>query len=59
MYTVTYLNKHSGYQEIAGYAQTIRKARNLAKLMANEPRLVEDKTSVVIWIGGAGGMRVN
>ena len=57
MFTVTYLNKHSKTTEIAGYAETLLKAKRLAKVFASEPRLVDSAQDVIIWAGQAGGMR--
>ena len=51
MFTVTYTNKFTGNQDVAGYAETKRKAMNLAKTFLKGGRLTDQ---VKIYQGQAG-----
>lgn len=58
IFTVTYLNKHTRTHEIAGYENSLRAAKKLARCFASEPRLVNHPDDVVIWNGTPGGLRI-
>jgi hypothetical protein len=55
MYTVTYTNKFTGMIEIAGYSETLAKAKKLSKCFLKGGRLT---TETQIYHGEAGGERV-
>lgn len=42
MYSVTYLNAFTNNYEIAGFKQTLRGARRLAKIFSEDKRLVRE-----------------
>jgi len=58
IYTVTYFNKHNKSFEVAGYADTLKKAKRLAKVFT-DPRIVECGTIPEIWMGQPGGMTIS
>lgn len=55
MYTVTYKNKFTGNYEIAGYEETLVRAKKLAKCFLRGGRLTEETQ---IYNGQAGSERV-
>lgn len=55
MYTVTYKNKFTGNWEIAGYEETLAKAKKLSKCFLKGGRLTEETQ---IYHGQAGGERI-